>query len=102
MQRYMMLAGLQLNCSNLELLWPSIGECTTQALRSGNRRRAQGLPSGWNPASEEARDALFQYYHLVLYAGLQRFALQQLERFFYGLMRQAKCSIVHGYHPAGV
>jgi len=28
------------------------------------------------PASEEARDALFQYYHLVFHAGLQRFSLQ--------------------------
>src|ERR1700687_5901729 len=100
MRRHMMLTGLQLDCSNLEL-WPSTGECTTQVLRSGNRRGGEGLPSG-DRALEESRDAFFQYYHFVFHAGLQRLALQQLERLFDGLMRQAKCCVVHGHEQPGI
>ena len=98
-----MLAGLQLDCSNLELLWPSTGECTTQVLCSGNRLGGLGVAfrSG-KPASEEARDTLFQHDNFVFHASFQGFALQQLEGFFYGLMRQAKCSVMHGDHPAGL
>src|SRR5260370_42683129 len=64
---------------------------------SGRLRVAYGKRS-----SEESRDAFFQYYHSVFHAGLHRLALQQLERLFDGLMRQAKCSVVHGPHPAGI
>src|SRR6202158_3418600 len=103
MQRNMMLAGLQLDGSNLELLWPSTGECTTQVLRSGNRQGGLGVAFGsGKPASEEARDALFQHDKLVFHSSFQGLALQQLERLFDGLMRQAKCSVVHGHHPAGL
>src|SRR6202048_3966451 len=103
MQRHMMLAGLQLDCSNLELLWPSTGECTTQVLRSGNRLGGLGFAFGsGKPASEEARDALFQHDNLVFHASSQGLALRQLERLFDGLMRQAKCSVMHGDHPAGL
>jgi len=107
MQKRMMLAGLQLTCSNLELLWPTIGECTTQELTQELREwespgRLEVAFGSGKSASEESRDALFQHYHFVLHSGLQRLALQQLERLFYGLMRQAKCSVVHGHHPAGI
>src|ERR1700730_7861535 len=54
------------------------------------------------PSSEEARDALFQHDDFVFYAGLQRLALQQLERLFNGLMGEAECSVVHRDHPAGL
>jgi hypothetical protein len=75
MQKHVMLAGFQLDCSNLELLWPSTGGM--------HNARTTEWESIWRlrvayekPASEESRDALFQYYHFVLYAGLQRLALQ--------------------------
>src|SRR2546429_9677770 len=101
MQRHMMLAGLQLNCSILELLWPSLGNAQRNSYGVGIARALRGcLREGTR--SEESRDALFQHYHLVFHAGLQGFALQQLEGLFYGLMREAKCSVVHGHHPAGV
>src|SRR5260370_38000155 len=101
MQRHMMLAGLQLDCSNLELLWPSTWGMHNARARewesSGRLRVAYG-----KRFSEESRDAFFQYYHFVFHAGLQRLALQQLEGLFDGRMRQAKCSVVHGHHPAGI
>src|ERR1700687_452286 len=52
--------------------------------------------------SEEAGDAFFEHDHFVFHAGLARRALQQLERLIEGLMRKAKGSVVHGYHPAGL
>src|SRR6266853_4145093 len=102
MQRHMMLAGLQLDCSNLEYCGPAPGNAQRKYYGVGIAGALRGCLRGGKPASEEACDALFQHYHLVLDAGLQRFALQQLEGFFYGLVRQAKCSVMHGDHPAGI
>jgi len=44
---------------------------TTEWESPGRLRVAFG-----KPASEESRDALFQHYHFVLHASLQRFAFQ--------------------------
>jgi hypothetical protein len=62
----------------------------------------KGVKDGARPISEEVRDALFEHHHFVLHSGGSRFFLEQLERFFDGLMRQAEGSVVHGDHPAGL
>src|SRR5580698_307498 len=58
------------------------------------------MPS-YEDALEESGDAFFKHDHFVFHPGFHRFALQQLQRLFDRLVREAEGSVVHGDHPAG-
>src|SRR5579871_535951 len=49
---------------------------------------------------KEAGYAFFHYYDPVLDAMGASFLVQQLQRFFDGLMRESEGAVVHGDHPA--
>ena len=61
---------------------------------SGRARRKSGL--------EEARDAFFKHDNFIFHSGGLHRALQQLQGFLNGFMREAESSVVHRDHPAGI
>jgi hypothetical protein len=52
------------------------------------------------PTSEESRDAFFQDHDAVFDPGGSSFLVEELQRFFHRLMREAERAVVHGNHPA--